>query len=179
MPASRTMFLYQYICYRIPLSVRGIRYPYLKIYNNGRDCELITHNLCRFSFVEYPQGSLFYKKYRCLLRHWQPRRKDISVMYEAKNIGDIIRNNEKAGWFFFHPKTMKFFHSRVSNTLFENNTFVTSELHPRGDRWIRLYTVRKYNPENAWIDTIGEFGGFTNRYNALKFAQNYNPDAEV
>ncbi len=99
--------------------------------------------------------------------------------YEANNINDVISNNKEAGWFFFHPETTKFFRSRISSVLFENNTFVTSELHLRGDNWVRLYTARRYNPENAWIDTIGKFGGFTNQYDAMQFAKYYVPGAEV
>ncbi len=103
---------------------------------------------------------------------------DQKFKYAANNINDVIRNNKEAGWFFFHPETIKFFHSCVSSVLFENKTFVTSELHLRGDNWVRLYTVRKYNPETAWIDTIGKYGVFTSRKEALKFAENYELEKE-
>ena len=43
------------------------------------------------------------------------------------SIGHIIESNEKAGYHFFEPQTLRFFRSRVHSVVYGGSTFVTSE----------------------------------------------------
>ena len=71
---------------------------------------------------------------------------------------DIKRANENAGRHFFEPDTMRFFKSRVGDTVFQGIGgiyFVTSEKFDWQSP--RNYTVRQFNPETGKISTVGEF----------------------
>lgn len=78
--------------------------------------------------------------------------------------------NEQAGQHFFSPSTMRFFKCRVGEKVYKGEKlyyFVTSE---RFD-WDgpRMFTVRKFDPETGYVDTVGEFNQLT-RYLAHKIA---------
>ena len=71
---------------------------------------------------------------------------------------DIKRATEDAGRYFFSPGAMRFFKSRVGDTVFQGIGgiyFVTSEKFDWQSP--RNYTVRQFNPETGKIDTIGDF----------------------
>jgi hypothetical protein len=84
------------------------------------------------------------------------------------DIDDIKRANAEAGYYFFSEGTLRFFDSRIGSTVYGvwfgtgasrrmgGQYFITSERYsssaPRG------YTVRRYNPADHTIDTIGEEG---------------------
>ena len=71
---------------------------------------------------------------------------------------DIKRANENAGRHFFEPDTMRFFKSRVGDTVFQGIGgiyFVTSEKFDYKSP--RNYTVRQFNPETGIVGTDGEF----------------------
>lgn len=72
---------------------------------------------------------------------------------------DVKRRNAKLGNHWFEPSTLRFFGSRVHDSLYtagDRAYFVTSEKPPHGRR---AYSVRRANPDGS-IDTVGEFCGF-------------------
>lgn len=95
-------------------------------------------------------------------------------MYNAKNMNDVKFYNKMTGHRFFDHDTMEFWGSRVESELFLNNTFVTSE--DDFYRTKKLFTVRRYNPENGEIETVGKFQQFDSLKMALAFAENYKED---
>jgi hypothetical protein len=98
-------------------------------------------------------------------------------MAKKLTMADVIRINEKKGRYFFSPDTMKFFNSRIESDLIKNKYFVTSEkrsawrdmyghtLAPAGKR---EFSIRKFNNKTGRIDTIGDFGEFGTKKQALK-----------
>ena len=75
------------------------------------------------------------------------------------------------GSHFFSPDTMRFFSSRIQTTPpYKGRVFVTSERMNWNSP--RLYTVRVVKP-SGHIETIGDFGGFTSRQSAHRFAEKY------
>lgn len=73
---------------------------------------------------------------------------------------------------FFSPGTMKYFKSRILETVFQGPGgifFVTSERAPFGDA-LRKYTVRQFHPDTGTIDTFGDFNQLT-KGRALKLAK--------
>lgn len=75
---------------------------------------------------------------------------------------DIRRANEDAGQHWFQPAAMRFFRSRVSDGVYGNGYFVSSE---RGPDMARRYTVRKALPDGS-IDQVGEFQQYASRSGA-------------
>lgn len=73
-------------------------------------------------------------------------------MYKASNMKEVVENSIKAGWYYFDDDTMAFWGSEICTELFDNDTFVICE--DNFDRSKRLYSVRKYNHEDASVDTI-------------------------
>ena len=75
----------------------------------------------------------------------------------------IKEANRNAGKHYFDTGTMQFFRSRVLSYVFEGSKgvyFVTSEKNKgmlSGTDYPRRYTVRKFNPEDATVDTFGPF----------------------
>ena len=66
---------------------------------------------------------------------------------------------------------MRFFSSRIQSTPpYKGRVFVTSERMNWNSP--RLYTVRAVQPSGN-IETIGDFGGFTSRQSAHRFAEKY------
>lgn len=76
---------------------------------------------------------------------------------------DVRRANERAGHHWFEPETMRFFRSRVGETLYGGRYFVSSEKGPDGSR---RYSVREAKADGS-ISTVGEFQGFPNRRQAI------------
>lgn len=78
------------------------------------------------------------------------------------NIALIKCANKSAGRFYFEKSTMRYFRSRVSDKTHNGPGgvyFVTSEQHRDTDP--RLYSVRRFHPETADIDTAGTFQQYT------------------
>lgn len=92
-------------------------------------------------------------------------------LYDAKNMKDVIRYNKMVGQYFFERDTMEFFGSKVECELLENNCFITSEDDFRREK--RLYTIRRYDPNTAHIDTVGGFQKFKTFNAAMNAAKSY------
>jgi len=67
---------------------------------------------------------------------------------------DVRLKNKQIGHHFFDPDTMRFFRSRVGNTLYGDKYFISSEQF--NDVSPRLYSIRLVNPDGS-IDTVAEF----------------------
>ena len=80
------------------------------------------------------------------------------MAYNVTTIADVRRANFAAGYYFFSRATMKFFGSSVVSILYKNRCFVTRELGYDLTRY--YYTVRRFDPQTAQIDTVGEFQGY-------------------
>jgi DeoR/GlpR family transcriptional regulator of sugar metabolism len=92
-------------------------------------------------------------------------------------IRDIKRINKEKGYYFFSPDTMRFFRSRVGDTIFQGAGgvyFVTSEqfVGSDGHRAKRQFTVRQFFPETGDIKTVGEFNELS-YYEARSYAKYY------
>ena len=75
------------------------------------------------------------------------------------------------GSHFFSPDTMRFFNSRIQTTPpYKGRVFVTSERMNWNSP--RLYTVRVVK-SSGHIETIGDFGAFTSRQSAHRYAEAY------
>ncbi len=86
-------------------------------------------------------------------------------MYQLEN------HNRNNGYHFFSPDTMRFFSSRIQSLPpYKGRVFVTSERMNWNSP--RLYSVRVIQPSGN-IETIGDFGGFTSRQSAHRFAESY------
>jgi hypothetical protein len=75
--------------------------------------------------------------------------------------------NRSAGRYFFSPDSMRFFRSRISERVHQGPGgiyFVTSEQYD--DRCPRLYSVRRFLPDGADIDTVGSFQEHATAYRA-------------
>ena len=78
------------------------------------------------------------------------------------DIYDIELANRQVGHHFFDVGTKRFFRSRIGRNVYEGSGgvyFVTSEQFEgsNGSRAPRRYTVRRFDPATAHIDTVGEF----------------------
>jgi hypothetical protein len=81
-------------------------------------------------------------------------------------MSDIKLANAAAGNHWFEPATLRFFRSRVGDTVYQGPGgvyFVSSEqfVDSRGNAAERLFTVRKFNPETGDINTASEFNKLT------------------
>lgn len=88
------------------------------------------------------------------------------------SMGDVMRRNANAGYFYFSPDTLAFFNSWVDGAIFKaaDGTkiyFCTSEKQ-RGYK--RLFSVRVFDVETADIETFGEFQGYRTLIQARKAA---------
>ena len=68
--------------------------------------------------------------------------------------------------YWFEPGTMRFFRSRVSETVYPGGYFVTSEQGPNG---VRRYSVRQC--VDGSISTVGEFQAYQTAAQAHRAAQ--------
>jgi len=81
-----------------------------------------------------------------------------------KSIAEIKAKNKEAGGYWFTPKTMKFFASRIESHVIKGEYFITSEKTGFNSE-NRAYTIRKAN-SNGSIETIGKFNGFATKAEA-------------
>ena len=79
-------------------------------------------------------------------------------------LAQIKQANKAAGFHFFSDRTMRFFGSRASRTIYNGCLFVTSEQNIR-DGQPRLYTIRRAMPDGS-IETVGEFQQYATRKQA-------------
>ena len=94
----------------------------------------------------------------------QKIKRGVTVML---NMNDVKRIHESKGLYFFSKDTIKFFHSRIGDTLYGDKYFVSSE---RMDNTVpRRYTVREFDAETGYINTVGDFGGFNTKTQAVKY----------
>ena len=75
---------------------------------------------------------------------------------------DIKIINKQTGHYFFSPDTMRFFRSRVGDTVYQGVGgvfFVTSEqfTDSKGYTTERKYTVRQFFPDTGNIETVTGF----------------------
>jgi hypothetical protein len=79
--------------------------------------------------------------------------------YGAMFTIDAIRQaSRESGSHFFDADTMRFFGSRVLDTVYAGRLFITSE-RSGFDNPVRSYTVREFMPDGS-IETVGEFNGY-------------------
>ena len=80
--------------------------------------------------------------------------------------------NAAAGGHWFDADALRFFGSRISDTLYGGRFFVSSEQDRNGSAWdgARRYTVREALPGGR-IETVGQFGMFDTRREAVAFAR--------
>lgn len=86
-------------------------------------------------------------------------------------MADIRAANAAAGLNFFSADTMSFFKSRVESVAYNSETaayFVTSEKY--NDKAPRLFTVRKFNPGDATMSTVGDFQQYADLDDARQVA---------
>ena len=75
---------------------------------------------------------------------------------------EIKQINQEKGFHFFSGSAMRFFKSRVGDTVFQGGGgvfFVTSERFDYDSP--RLYTVREFDPDTGNVNTVGEFNELT------------------
>ena len=103
---------------------------------------------------------------------------DAGIFYT--HISQIEYANQWAGFHFFDASSMRFFRSRALPSVFHGPGgvyFVTSEKAPHSER---AFTIRKFDPATADIDTFGPFNTL-GRERALRLARiaAENPDAAL
>lgn len=88
------------------------------------------------------------------------------------SISQIKSTNASNGRYFFSPNSMRFFNSRVHDTLYSGCVFVTSERNvtPYCAPQPRAYTVR-IAMEDGSIETYGSIGDYATRAQAHREAQ--------
>lgn len=77
-----------------------------------------------------------------------------------KTLSEVINVNK----FFFEPGAMRFFKSKIESELKPNQTFLTSEQPPYGNRKFNIRLA--IGPKD--IETIGEFCSYITKYRAEK-----------
>ena len=87
------------------------------------------------------------------------------------NMDAVRRANRDAGHYFFEPETMRFFASRVGETLYAGRYFVSSE---RGHGRQRRYTVREALPDGS-IEPVGRFQEHATRAAAIAAIRRLRP----
>jgi hypothetical protein len=78
------------------------------------------------------------------------------------NIEQIKYANKERGQHFFSRSTLRFFRSRIGSKVHRGPGgiyFITSEQFD--ERSARLYTVRRFDPMSAAVDTVGDFQQYT------------------
>lgn len=117
--------------------------------------------------IDYTTGQYWPTEYRVaaavvLERYCETVRPKTISGRIPKTIPELKEMSREAGSHFFDRDSMKFFHSRILPNLYTGPGgvfFVTSEQY--NDDSPRGYTVRKYNPAIASIETIGDFNTHT------------------
>jgi len=93
-------------------------------------------------------------------------------------IADVKRINADAGYYFFSKETMRFFGTRVVSSLYQNNTFITSD-YTGFERNSRKFTVRVFNENTGEVKTANfsdgksTFNAFARIEDAREFARSY------
>ena len=83
----------------------------------------------------------------------------------------LERFHNDRGYHFFSANNKRWLNSRIQTTPpYKGRVFVTSERMNWNSP--RLYTVRVVKP-SGHIETIGDFGAFTSRQSAHRFAEKY------
>lgn len=89
---------------------------------------------------------------------------------DIENIKDA---NARAGYFYFSPDTMRFWHSRVSENTYESadgkRTYLVTSDKPGRDP--RAYTVRVFDHETKAVESVSGFGEYASASGAHKRAQ--------
>lgn len=85
---------------------------------------------------------------------------------EYVTLAQVKRHNQAIGHHWFESGTMRFFRSRVSETVYPGGYFVTSEQGPDG---VRRYSVRQC--VDGSISTVGEFQAYRTAAQAHRAAQ--------
>lgn len=75
--------------------------------------------------------------------------------------------NDRRGHHYFEPGTLRFFKSRIGETIYGGRYFTTSE---QGPNMPRRYSVREAMPD-ASVQTIGEFQAFATGAQAIAAAR--------
>lgn len=83
---------------------------------------------------------------------------------------DVINEVTEAGNKWFNEETMQFWDSHIESELFDNLTFVSSELTHDGKE--RRYTIRRYVSDCKDIETVGEFLQYDALEDAVAVAKN-------
>lgn len=89
-------------------------------------------------------------------------------------IDDVKRINKEKDRHWFERDTMRFFRSKIERDalrfgqLIDDKYFITSEQFDSDSP--RLYSVRRFNPKEGSINTVGEFQEFGTKGQAKKFA---------
>lgn len=98
---------------------------------------------------------------------------NIDADFETRwSVNKIKEASRATGSYWFSPDTMRTFGTKVERTVYQGPGgifFITSEDDFRRER--RLWTVRKFNPENSDIDTAGVFQGYTSHEDAQEAAR--------
>jgi len=88
-----------------------------------------------------------------------------TVHRHYRDVHEIKQANRAAGYHFFEPSTMRFFRSRVGDTVYGGRYFVTSEQFDWSSP--RLYTVRVANDDRT-IDDVGGFQAYPTHTAAVR-----------
>lgn len=83
---------------------------------------------------------------------------------------DVIKEVKEAGNTWFNKSTMEFWSTQIESELFDNLTFVSSELTHDGKE--RRYTIRQYVPDCKDIETVSEFLQYDALEDAVAVAKN-------
>ncbi len=105
------------------------------------------------------RGDYDYARLEWYLERGSPGELIETICPAYRYMDDVKRRNARIGNHWFEPSTMRFFGSRVHDSLYTRDAcayFVTSEKPPHARR---AYSVRRANPDGS-IDTVGEFCGF-------------------
>lgn len=92
------------------------------------------------------------------------------------DMGDIQNRAEQVGSKFFSPGTVRFFRSRVSESVYPDHVnqvtyFITSEQFNRHSS--RRYTVRKIDWTTGRINTTGDHGDYNSLRSAKRAAESF------
>ena len=89
----------------------------------------------------------------------------------AWSMDQIKKCNEWAGKYWFSPDTLRFFKSRIGDTVHQGKGgiyFISSEVPPHSPR---QYTVRRFDPKKYGVNTVGDFQAFATRAAAERMAK--------
>lgn len=79
---------------------------------------------------------------------------------------EIMNANKEHGHYFFSDDAMEFFNSKVEAQPVQN-IFITSE-YRKGDSKNKRFSLRRFNPADGSIETVGDFNKITTLHRAKK-----------